>query len=433
MTNVLSAISQHFGKSLILGTFLPTLVFVVLGLFIVVPLLPSDLALIKQVQEIENLDTKDLVVLSLMTIVLSGLVHNLNIPIMRLFEGYPWKESMLGRWLTLRYQWQFDSLKAREQGMRVMRDVLRAGVSNEQVAEFASRLDRISLRIANEFPSNRTSILPTRFGNVMRSFEDYPRRQYGISAITVWPRMIAKIDKEYAATIDDSKTSLDFMMNSSALSGIFAVLILAIGLIYRSPMSNRRSFIWWVAEVAGFAALSHLFYRGSTNRAAAYGSKIKAAFDLYRWELLKQLGYVRTPTTVADERALWENISRFLIYGTPPKQLARLAPYSSSTVATDAGSTMMIETLRGVTSPASETGEITIKIKLTNLSVERPAKAVVITDSLPSGYEYVWNSAAVDQGNVKVAGSNPYRFAFGDLPSGQSRTLEYRAQLLKKS
>lgn len=432
MTNVLSTISQHFGKTLILGAFLPTLVFVVFGLTILVPWLPPESALIAQAKAIENLDTKDLVVLSLITVVLSGLLHNLNIPIMRVYEGYPWKDSLLGQWLTDRYKKQFDRLNARLEGMRVVRDILNAE-SHKDATEFSSRVDRINLRLANEFPSKRPSILPTRFGNVMRSFEDYPRRQYGISAITLWPRLIGKIDKEYAATIDDSKTSLDFMMNGAALSGLFSMLVLVLGLIYRTPFNSKGRFSLWLAEIVVFAVLSHVLYRGSISRAAAYGAKVKAAFDLYRWELLKQFGYTRTPTNVADEHALWENISMFMIYGTPPKKRARLANYSSSTAAMDNSPTMMIDTARGVTLSNSTTGEITITIMITNVSEKKAAKEVVITDSLPAGYEYVWNSANVDQGEVKVTGSNPFRFGLKpELPAGETRTLEYKAVLLKK-
>ena len=433
MSSLLSTISQHFGKALILGTFLPTIVFVVLGLVIIVPLLPADVAVSREVQVIANLDTKDLVLLSLVIIVFSGLLYNLNIPIMRLFEGYPWKDSNIGKRLTLHYKTKFDSLKAREQGMRVVRDVLESDPENNKANEFSARFDRLSQRIINEFPSNRTSILPTRFGNVIRSFEDYPRRQYGISAITIWPRLIGKIDKDYAAMIDDSKVALDFMMNGATLSGLFTLILIAVGLVYEHPLNNRRAFTVWLIEIAAFALLSHLMYRGAINRAAAYGAKIKAAFDLYRWDLLKQFGYSRTPTTIADERALWQNISKFLIYGTPPKQIARVANYSVGTSATDGTPAMMIDTLRGVTAPASGTGEITINIKIINLSSTESPKAVVVTDSLPSGYEYVWDSAKVEEGTVQVAGSNPYRFTIDKLPVGATKTLQYRALLLKKS
>lgn len=432
MTSLLSTISQQFGKALILGTFLPTVVFVVLGLAILVPLLPSNLAVSPEVAVITKLDTKDLVLLSLVTIVLSGLVYDLNIPIMRLFEGYPWRESNLGKRMTLHNQAKLDSLKAREQGMRVVRDVLRADPDNKKTAEFSARFDRISQRILNEFPSTRTSILPTRFGNVMRSFEDYPNRQYGIAAITIWPRLIGKIDKDYAATIGDSKIALDFMMNGAALSGLFTLLLIVIGLFYQAPLNDRRAFVVWLIEVALFGFLSHLLYRGAINRAAAYGQQVKAAFDLYRWELLKQLGYSRTPTTPADERLLWENISRFLIYGAPPKQRARLANYTVGTSATDGTPTMMIETSRGVTLAGSDPSEIIINIKIVNLSTANSPKAVVITDSLPTGYEYVWDSAQVEDGTVHVAGSNPYRFTLDELPAGGSKLLQYRALLLKK-
>lgn len=433
MSSILSAISGQFSKSLILGTFLPVVVFIILGMIFVVPLLPPDLAVITQLKGIENLEPSKLIILTFLAVVLSGLIYNLNIPIMRLYEGYPWRKSLPGRWMTRRYQKQFDALNAREEGMRVVRDELRSGPNPALLPGFEERLNRVSHRIHNEFPDRRTLILPTRFGNVIRSFEVYSRRQYGIESITLWPRLVAKIDKDYAAVIDDSKTSFSFMMNGSLLSVLFAALVLTLGLIYPERFGGWGSRAPWLLEVAAFALASYLMYVGATNRAAAWGATVKSAFDLYRWDLLKQMGYERTPTTVADEQTLWSNISTFLIYGPPPQQRARSVQYKiATTAALDQTPRMMLDIMRGVSDTVTTDGELTIKIKVTNTDKKKPAKGVVVTDALPDGYDYSWGSETVDVGGVSVVGANPYRFNLGEIPADGSRILEYRMLLRKK-
>jgi hypothetical protein len=45
---------------------------------------------------------------------------------------------------------------------------------------------------------------------------------------------------------------------------------------------------------------------------------VKSAFDLYRWDLLKQLGYERMPKTLAEEEKMWDTISTQMISGYSP-------------------------------------------------------------------------------------------------------------------
>jgi hypothetical protein len=75
-------------------------------------------------------------------------------------------------------------------------------------------------RLNEEFPIERTSVLPTRLGNVIRSFEDYPERQYGMDGVTLWPRLVAKINKDHATVIEDAKITFDFLLNSAVLSAV---------------------------------------------------------------------------------------------------------------------------------------------------------------------------------------------------------------------
>jgi hypothetical protein len=434
VTNILSAISGHFSKSLILGTFLPVVVFIILTLFLASPLLPADWSFLNHLIAVESLSAQTVIIFSLAAILLSGLLYNLNIPLIRFYEGYPWKDSLVGKWRTEHYQEQFDTACAQRSGMRIVLDrLLATGSDDKRLSDFRVNFRRISQRVSYTFPNSRSSVLPTRLGNVIRNFEDYPDRQYGMGAITLWPRLIAKIDKEYATVISDSKTSFDFMLNCSVLSAIAASLILVAGLGYAAPTLTGWVLALWLLKICVFAVLSGLMYVWAIGRASAWGAEVKGAFDLYRWELLKQLGYDRTPTSVADERALWDKISIFMLYGDPPKGRARLDDYRSQTAFVRGDPhTVMLDLIRGVSSPESD-GRVKITLRISNVdAMKRVAKNVAVTDTLPEGFDYLWGSAIVDTGTLYLVGANPYRFEIGEIQPETEKTLTYLALPRKK-
>lgn len=441
MTNILSAISGHFSKNLILGTFLPVVLFVTLSLIFVVPLFPPDWSLIKS---IVRLDTQGKVIaISFITIVLTGLLFNLNIPILRLYEGYPWMESWIGRWFIKYRQNQFLTASAQRLGMRTLiSEMKKNGKDADMISKLSARRMRAAIRVNNEFPSKKGLILPTRLGNVIRSFEEYPDRQYGIGAITLWPRLVAKIDKEYAAIIDDSKTSLDFMLNVSILSAVTALIITIAGLFYfppssllYSPVSSSMSSViaFWLITILAFLVMSYVSYVGAIPRANSYGAKIKTAFDLYRAELLKQLGYERVPKTLKEERSLWDSISLQMIYGDPPWGRDPLNEYKvHTTFARSEPPFVNFEIARGVSRPETDgTTTVTISVK-NNDAKNRKVKKVIVVDTLPEGLDYEWNSAKVNNQAVHVVGTNPYHFKIGDMDSGAEMVLAYRAVSRKK-
>ena len=91
MNSLLSAISGKFSQSLVLGTFLPVVLFLIIGLLTVQPLLPHGLPVIRTFEQLDR--QWEVVALSFLAILLSGFLYNLNIPILRFYEGYPWKGS----------------------------------------------------------------------------------------------------------------------------------------------------------------------------------------------------------------------------------------------------------------------------------------------------------------------------------------------------
>ena len=480
MTSILSSISGYFSKSLILGTVLPVAIFIVFATLFLAPLLPSDLAVFAFLEGIDK--QWRVLAVSFVAVVASGLIYNLNIPILRVYEGYPWKDSWLGKRLTRRHQAKFDTAQYRIEAMRIVLRLMtatrqkvssqeaftkavlenlkalgagrgepifarprwlkvwetwprtdRLGDIKEQWQEIDSDLDdsfsAYRRQIKHNYPDKRGLILPTRLGNVIRSFEYYSDREYQIDSIELWPRLVAVIPEAYAVSIDDAKTSFDFMMNCSALSLLLGFLILLAGLVFPAQLASSAPLLYWAIKIAGFTMLSYFFYRLSINRAGAWGSLVKGSFDLFRWELLKKLGYKQEPETREAERKLWYEISRQMIYGDRfDKKLQAYVenpePQYPSVCSEPAWA--RLEITRGVRTRRT-TDVVTLFLRIENTDPNFAEANVVVTDKLADDFDYQWGSAKVEDVHVPVTGTNPYSFKIGNLLKAKEALLTYNA------
>jgi hypothetical protein len=477
MTSILSTISGYFSKHLILGSFLPVVIFLILGWLLLVPIFPPDWSFFKP---LEGLDKEwKFVAVSFTAIVLSGLIYNLDDQILRLYEGYPWRDSWIGRRRTRRFKNLFEATETQIRGLRTLLRAIDAARNNPQL--MSDVINRLKLTVTSprlleskdkrwmqlwltgdlyqadltterwtviqdlilneythvmekfrrEFPTRQWLILPTRLGNVIRSFEYYPTREYGIDGVEMWPRLIAQIEKEYAVIVDDAKISFDFMLNCSVLSGILSAAFLLIGLIHPASISSRYALVSLLANILIFAFFSYVLYLLSIARADEWGKVVKSAFDLYRWKLLEQLGYKQALTSRKAERDLWAEISRQTIYGDslakrPLLDYSDQAPPSIPYVRNDKQE-VALEMVRGIQLLEQNTA-VKVFLDVKNTDPDRAATNVVITDQLPEGLNYEWGSAEVAGHSVTVTGANPYQFKVeGTLPANESVTLTYRA------
>jgi uncharacterized repeat protein (TIGR01451 family) len=427
MTGILSAISGQFSKSLIMGAFMPAAVFIILGMVFLVPLFPFEWHVLKPLQALDP--QWKVVVIFLLTIVLSGLLYNLNITLIKFYEGYPWEKSPLGRFKANRYKKRFRAARFQSAGLLALRtDIIKkAGANDARIGDIEIKKREVDRRLNNDFPTLEHLVLPTRLGNVIRSFEDYADERYGMSAITLWPHLISKIDKDYAAAIDDSKTSFDFMLNSATLSFVMMLLLSLVGLYHPIQFASPWLWIPWVLEIAAFAVLAHFFYRQAVDRAYAWGYMVRAAFDLYRWKLLEQLGYQRVPTTVEEEKVLWDIISRQMMFGYPPQsQSGRPAEYGpAQTYVRCVPPILALDLVRSISKPDAD-GVITVYVRVRNTDPVRTAQSVKVIDTVPAGFDYEWISATVGTQPVGVWGANPYRFELDNLAPQMSWLLIYR-------
>jgi hypothetical protein len=447
MTNLLSTISGKFSTNLVLGTFFPVTVFVFLARVLWVPLLPSNFRPAFLTPFAGLNDKWELLVLTLVTVVLSGLLFNINVPLIRVYEGYPWEKTWIGRRKAARYRSLLESLAAQKAGLDPLRRELRGQVATRRAANphdaeirgietWIARAPFQELAVSREifadFPK-ASSVLPTRLGNVIRSFENYPERQYGMSAIDLWPRLIAVLDASYAEMLDGAKASFDFMLNSAILSLLLGAILLITGLVDPVALSSRGAVTAWLGEVAVLFGVSFWFYGGSIDSARSWGNLVRGAFDLYRGKLLEKLGYSCTLETTSEERKFWGAISRRLAVGDPPQwSTESLLPYRNvMPLLTSCGSALgaALKVTRGVRrpDPGHAWREIVVEVRNPAGPPMAAVGELVVVDTVPDGYDYEWNSAQASEGEVNVEGTNPYRFYLsGTLAPWSTRELTYR-------
>jgi len=155
----------------------------------------------------------------------------------------------------------------------------------------------------NFFPPEPEYVLPTRLGNAIRAFEYYANERYGIDPITLWSRLLSVIPEEFLNIIKDTIASFNFLINL-----VLIVLLLGLELLILPPYGNLE---WRLLGVLGSLIISYLLYREAVKQAVAWGYNFNAAFDLYRRDLLKQLGF-HPPSTLEKEKELWTKIMQFI-------------------------------------------------------------------------------------------------------------------------
>ncbi len=169
---------------------------------------------------------------------------------------------------------------------------------------------------ARDFPERLDLVLPTRLGNVMRAYERYSAVVYGIEAIAIWPRLSMIIPAEARESIREAEAFFYFSINMLFI-GIITIVtsgIMLINAFYREGMANAaESFTWPVFMVIAASIFFILFsWARLPDAALERGDQVKSIFDLYRKPLAEALGF-ELPATEAEERKLWELISRRML------------------------------------------------------------------------------------------------------------------------
>jgi len=327
---------ERMGSNFLVASMIPALAFVTSVVFIADPVLPPGIRN-RFGGEFDLLGTPGLIIL-IITIILGFTLTTLNIFLIKIFEGY----ILIWR-IPFFKNSQLRAHKKYKQRIKMINwriDVIKnSSLVNKGKILFELNVQRKKLETAfqNEFPTRQDEVLPTRFGNVYRSSEVYPMLRYKIDAVPLWPRLIHSIPPSYTAHIEQAHNELSFLVNCALLSLLFAMISLVISFyqlflayyatshpdgstfLYLIPISLpqeiylSRFVLYLLAAIAG-AVITILFSRASLLSVSEFGYMIRSAFDLFRFDLLKQL-HLELPNDSDEEVELWNKISRFINVG----------------------------------------------------------------------------------------------------------------------
>jgi hypothetical protein len=212
---------------------------------------------------------------------LSYTFYAFNFPLIRFFEGYKFQEDLLLNWFS---EW----LKTKE----------KERFKNVKIKKQFRQLDR-------DFPSGE--IMPTKIGNTIAAFEEYPKNRYGMDTIALWPRLVPVLKGEkFLDYVIREKSVFDFLLNTCIV-----VIALGLELVYRALFLGDLVGAIFILGVICLMVI--VLYEGMYIAARQWGTVVRVAFDLHRHDLAQRLA-LKPATTFREEWARWEAISRFFLH-----------------------------------------------------------------------------------------------------------------------
>ncbi len=344
-STVVTEIKSLFGRNFLLGVFFPVLIFICVNLALSYFVFSSGVR--PALNEWGQLSGQTQVLLGLgllvITIFLSYFLYNFELSLVRLFEGYL-KIPVLSQVRINHYKKRIEKLskKLRDAGEKkgdaasqldVVEKMQAAASQKEReaysaeankLAQEQNKYDAEAINLAQELltypdPEKYSGfIMPTRFGNILRSAELYARTHYGIDSVVIWTRLAPLLKDDETNALEEGRTSFDFMLVVVLLAVIFIPIW---GAVFAYTRHWPLLFLLIPA-----VAIAVLAYKAAIQSAIAYGEQIKVIFDLYRNDLLAKLKRPLPLINSDAEKTEWEGLSRLFLYNMslPPSQTVKM-------------------------------------------------------------------------------------------------------------
>jgi hypothetical protein len=325
--NAIQGYLEKLGSNFMIAAFAPSLAFVAVSTIAFSPLLPPTL--IQRVQSaLSPINDSGLIVLLIATM-MGFTLTSLNTYIYKLFEGYflrgllkPLlrielrrariirnKRDFLNKKINRIEKWQRGRTRAKLPAYQ-KKKLIRI---NNRIQQLINQRDALAAEYDSKYPPTDALIMPTRLGNILRAAEAYPQSRYYADSVALWPRMVWAVDREYMSHVDSANDQCSFLLNSSLLSGIFAVMsFTASGYELASNVSSNP--VIYLAVGIFALAIAWFFYTASLLNVTKYGNLIRSSYDLFRFNLLDKL-HLKLPPNSESEKELWEQISEFITIG----------------------------------------------------------------------------------------------------------------------
>lgn len=178
----------------------------------------------------------------------------------------------------------------RQQFVKLEENRLAYLLKNYSKAKSADHNKYIELSVElRRFPLNRIGepfvAFPTRLGNLIASYEEYPMRTYGMDSIFYWYRIWLAIDENSREQIDGQQAVTDSSIYISAalyLSGLICFFYIFSQtfipqLVHHLPVTKYLFAFSFIAFLGGY-----IIYRGSLHLHAGFGNIYMALFDMHK-------------------------------------------------------------------------------------------------------------------------------------------------------
>lgn len=293
VTDATKATRDVLGPRFLLVNYPPTVAAAVFVLVLVLAGAPGPLRFTEAWRAVGAFDAGQAVLAVLALTVVALLLHPLQLPMVRLLEGY-WP-----RWLT--WPWRYGCFRQRRRRDRLANA---AGPVSDEPAEI-QRATAAAIRLRAHFSVDQDVVLPTTLGNTLAAGESRAGREYGFAGVVAWPRLYAVLDEVTRSLVDDRRNVLDVLARM-AVTGMVTALVSG------ALLTNSGA---WLALALAPLAVAVTAYRGAVTAALAYGESLRVAFDLNRFALLRRL-HLPLPADQARERI--DNAALCLMWSQAP-------------------------------------------------------------------------------------------------------------------
>jgi hypothetical protein len=309
---------DKFGRNFLVSSMIPSLAFFTITMITLQSTLPPW---VRDLLGSEfELFGKSGFILLLLTIILGFTLTSLNTFIYKVFEGYVliWRLPFLRSSQVKRAR----LLKQKQKSLQRKIDRLENRTStrsenkrNDLIAVQSALMAEYDL----EFPPTDDQILPTKFGNILKSAENYPRSRYNIDGVPIWPRLVHVIPADYYSKVDEVGNQLSFLMNCTVLAAIYSLISLGASIyhfvfpVLLSPIAFQIASRYFLLFALA-ALVSIIFLRATVLVVVEFGNVIRSSYDLFRRRLLVQLD-LTPPPTLSEERDLWDDLCDFINMG----------------------------------------------------------------------------------------------------------------------
>jgi hypothetical protein len=335
----MNSLIHDIGRSYIVSSFIPAVMFTALAAILLSGFLPQSLA--DRIIDNNFLLSNALILYSIITAWIAFTLYSIVDWTVKLFEGYKLPKGIANKWKNsnLIHLIELNKIVEEYNHEKTVNEKLSL-VDPEFAGEHQNRLFKMkenALAAIHELeirmPLDPVNLKPTALGNILAAAEMYPMEKYRMDGIIIWPRLYKVLPKEFRQEEEEKNNQLVFILNSTFLSVVLGIFLVAIGLFghfnfwllnFRGIQEIPTSFYFrgfetitpWEYVAIGiiFLVLSRFLYQISLHAAEDHSLIVRAGFDLYRFELLKQMNYP-IPRNRNDEINAWKSISTFLVAG----------------------------------------------------------------------------------------------------------------------